>query len=119
MDLRTHCDGPLLTVRLSDDVLPDVAADTEVDGAIIAALADAGATRLLLDFADVNMFNSLGIAALIQVHKHCRDKGVAMAIAGLSDDVAKVFRVTALHRLLAVHDTVAEARAALESGAAP
>ena len=119
MDLRTHSDGPLLTVRLSDDVLPDVAADTEVDQAITRVLAESRATRLLLDFSDVNMFNSLGIAALIQVHKHCRVAGVAMAVCELSDDVAKVFRVTALHRLLAVHGTAAEARAALESGAAP
>jgi hypothetical protein len=42
-----------------------------------------------------------------------------MAVCELSDDVTKVFRVTALHRLLAVHGTAAAARVAVESAAAP
>lgn len=113
MTPRHRVDGDILTVILAD-------AAPERDGPVedgIVALLDGGACRtLLVDFSDVTLFGSMDITSLMLVYKHCKESGVPMAVCGLSADLARVFRVTALNRLLEIHPTADAARAALRRG---
>lgn len=119
MDLRHDFDGDTLTVPLTDSLLPGAEADTDIDARIVRLLADTHARRLLLDFTGVRNFRSMGIAALMQVHKACKETGVALAVCGLDPDVAQVFRVTALTRVFHVYASATEARGAFGRGDGP
>ena len=85
----------------------------------LANAADTHARKLLLDFTGVRNLRSMGIAALMQVHKACKEKGVALAVCGLDPEVAHVFRVTALTRVFSVYTTATEARGAFGRGDDP
>lgn len=112
MNLRHDFDGDTLVVPLDDALLPGAEADTDVDSRVVGLLADTQARRLLLDFTGVRNLRSMGIAALMHVHKACKEKGVALAVCGLDPDVAQVFRVTALTRVFHVYASATEARGA-------
>ncbi len=119
MDLRHEFDGDTLAVPLDDALLPGAEADTDVDVRIVRLLSDTHARKLLLDFTGVRNLRSMGIAALMQVHKACKEKGVALAVCGLDPEVAHVFRVTALTRVFSVYTTATEARGAFGRGDDP
>ncbi len=40
---------------------------------------------VVLDMSEVEMISSIGIAALLQVVEHCRDRGAAAVLAGLPE----------------------------------
>lgn len=108
----THLiDGDVLVVRLENPTIATL--EPDFADAILALLADTGARRLIVDFRDVRMFQSLGISALIQVQRHCRQQGIAMAVCGLTADVSSVFKITGLNRLVRVFAGEADARAGL------
>jgi len=108
----THLiEGDLLVVRLDNPT--SVTLEPDFDDAIRTLLADTGARRLIVDFRDVRMFQSLGISVLIQVQRHCRQQGIAMAVCGLTSDVSSVFKTTGLNRLMRVFASDSHARAGL------
>lgn len=116
MDLRHDFDGDTLVVPLDDVLLPGAETDTDIDARVVRLLADTHARRLVLDMSAVRNLRSMGIAALMHVHKACKERGVALAVCGLEPDVANVFRVTALTRVFQVYVSAAEARGALVRG---
>lgn len=78
-------------------------------------LLDSGVDALVLDFSDVTFFASSGIAALAHVREYSTERGglPVHVVAGRS--VRRSLELTAMDRLLPMHDTVEEAVAAAEA----
>lgn len=118
MALDYQTDGGMLTVVLAaadlaggaEGLAGPLPGSADVSDAIAKTLADTGCRTLIVDFSKVPLLPSLGISELLHVHHHCREHGVGMVVCGLSPDIARVFRVTALTRLLQVYPSAAAAR---------
>jgi anti-sigma B factor antagonist len=81
----------------------DIAAD-ETLAAAYATAADAGATRVILDFAAVDYINSTGIALIVRLLAEARRDRREVIALGLSDHYREIFRITRLSDYLTIAD---------------
>jgi anti-anti-sigma factor len=81
----------------------DIAAD-EVLAAAYAQAADAGATRVILDFEAVDYINSTGIALIVRLLAEARRDHREVVALGLSDHYREIFRITRLSDYLTIAD---------------
>ena len=82
----------------------DIAADETLADAYAAAAA-AGATRVILDFANVDYINSTGIALIVRLLAEARRDHREVIAVGLSDHYREIFRITRLSDYLVIADT--------------
>lgn len=74
------------------------------DGLLTAfvSAAEAGATRVVLDFHEATYINSSGLAAIVALLADARDRGIAVAARGLTDHYRHLFEITRLSDLVEV-----------------
>ena len=82
----------------------DIAAD-EVLADAYGKAAAAGATRVILDFANVDYINSTGIALIVRLLAEARRDHREVIGVGLSDHYREIFRITRLSDYLVIADT--------------
>lgn len=73
-------------------VLPPRVVDDTADALLELVerrLPDVGGAGVLLDLSAVEMMNSIGITALLQVQDHCRRRGAGMGLAAMSGPIAR------------------------------
>ena len=58
-----------------------------------------GSRAFVLDFAEVEYLNSMNIAAIISLRTKLENKGARLALCGLRDQIASIFRILKLERL--------------------
>lgn len=75
----------------------------------IDALIHDGARRLVVDLERVGFLDSSGLSALVAAMKGMREVGGELALTCRQESVLKLFAVTGLDRMFAIHGTVAEA----------
>ncbi len=66
-----------------------------------------GSGGILLDLASVGFLDSSGLGAIIALHK-AMPPGRQLELAGLTPNVARVFRLTHMDSVFTIHDTVPE-----------
>jgi len=74
---------------------------------------DGGSTRVVVDFQELQYISSAGIRELLAPAKLLQQKGGHFGVANLNANVASVFEMCCLDRVLAVHGTVPQALAAI------
>jgi anti-sigma B factor antagonist len=89
------------TIRMRGDV--DVAAD-EALAAAYARGTEKGASRIVLDFAEVGYINSTGIALIVRLLAEARRDHRAVVAVGLSDHYQEIFRLTRLSDYVTIVD---------------
>ena len=81
----------------------DIAADETLAGAYVAATGT-GATRVVLDFTQVDYINSTGIALIVRLLAEARRDHREVIAEGLSDHYREIFRITRLSDYLTIAD---------------
>jgi anti-sigma B factor antagonist len=72
-------------------------------------------TRLVVDVSALTVMDSTGLGALVSAVKRA-DGARVVAVAGAKDAIATLFKLSRMDRVFRLHDTVAEAVAALREG---
>ncbi len=75
---------------------------------VLARLAD-GETDFVIDFADADYIDSSGLGVLVSLSKHIRDEHGRLKLAGLNEDLARLFALTKLDSLFDIAETRAAA----------
>jgi anti-sigma B factor antagonist len=78
----------------------------------LLALADQGATRIVVDLSDVSFLTSSCLGALMVVHKRVRPQGGYIRLASPQPLVQRILEITKLTRLFGTYRTVRDALAA-------
>lgn len=89
----------------------DVSQAMELRDLLGSRLAAGGA--LLLDLSETTLIDSSGIGVLVTAHRRAEEAGGRFALAGASANVGRVFELTRTNKLLEIHPSVEEGRAAL------
>ncbi len=66
---------------------------------------DAGATKVLIDFSDVEYISSAGLRVLLIAAKRLQSSGGKFAISSVQEKVLEIFEVAGFSRVLSIHDT--------------
>jgi anti-sigma B factor antagonist len=105
-----------LVVAVHGDV--DVHSAPHLRDRLIAAI-DAGATAVVVDLTDVAFIDSTGLGALVAARNHAEERQASLRLVCSSERLLKLFRITGLHEVFAIFDSVARAVAAGTSGSLP
>jgi anti-sigma B factor antagonist len=65
----------------------------------------------ILDMTDVPYVDSAGMSEIISHQIYCRDHGARLTLAHVNERVQSMFRITRLHEVLHIADTVKHAEA--------
>lgn len=99
MDIHREAGSDGLIIRIRED---------RIDAAVAIQFKDrmrelaAGAKRVILDLSRVNFVDSSGLGAIVAVMK-CLAPQCTLELAALTPNVAKVFRMTHMDRVFAIH----------------
>lgn len=58
--------------------------------------------RIVVDMAQVTMLASMGLGALVTLHKQCSAEGGRMVVCNLRPDILAVMKITHLDRILKI-----------------
>ena len=90
--------------------------DAASAGAFANALRDAIAAAdraVILDCGGLDFISSTGIRALLDAAKNLHRRDARLVLCALSEPVSRVLTITCFDRMLEIHETEADARAAL------
>jgi anti-anti-sigma factor len=79
----------------------------------VEALVERGVNHLILDMRLVKFINSTALGAVIKAHKRCRAEGGDLVVAHPSPFVRDVMGKVGIDKLIALHDTEADATKAI------
>jgi anti-anti-sigma factor len=106
-------DGGCIVVHVSGEIEFTTAGELR-DRATAAALA-AARPRLVLDLAEVSFCDSSGLSALVSIWKAVRAQDGKLALAQVPERCKLVLKRTGLAGFLEMHDTTAQAVAAVSA----
>jgi anti-sigma B factor antagonist len=72
-------------------------------------LLPGGGVPLLVDMTGVRFCDSTGLNVAVDAKRHADACGCALVLFGLSERVEKLFRLTGLEQLIAIHPTLPDA----------
>ncbi|MGR3501915.1 STAS domain-containing protein [Pseudaestuariivita sp.] len=97
-----------------------VAREPRIDAAVaiqfkdrMKAETEGGSGRVILDLSQVDFIDSSGLGAIVAAMKQMSNRR-RLELAGLTETVAKVFRLTRMDTIFVVHPTVEDALATAE-----
>jgi anti-anti-sigma factor len=72
----------------------------------LLGLAEAGFGQIVVDFAQVRFCDATGLGALVAVRNRLRERGGDLRLARVRPAQRRIFHITGLDRLFALHDSV-------------
>ncbi len=106
MDARTDGDKVILAVHGSVDLTTAPALRTR-----LAELIDDGHVCIIVDMTDTDFLDSTGLGALVAALKRLRIKDGEIRVVCDTGHVRKVFEITSLDRVFAMHESLEAALA--------
>lgn len=101
-----------LSSTMNGDAQIIVAQEPRIDAAVaiqfkdqMKAETETGEGRVILDLSRVDFIDSSGLGAIVAAMKQLQGKR-KMELAGLTETVQKVFRLTRMETIFAIHDSV-------------
>ncbi|MFF0344327.1 STAS domain-containing protein [Kribbella sp. NPDC004875] len=108
-------EGAELVIRTADAgayVLVQVVGDLDLESAPALTeelRARIGPRPIVLDLAGIEFMDSSGLGVLVGAHKDSTAQGGALLIAAPGPRVHRIFKITKLHKVFALYETVDEA----------
>jgi len=73
------------------------------------AITDTDQPRVVINFANVEFFPSTGVGTIVAMRKQVIDKHGVLALAGMSELIHHMFRVSGLAKVMPIYNSVDEA----------
>lgn len=75
----------------------------------LGKVVEAGVTKLVVDCRQVLSISSMGVAALVLVHKRLAERGGHVKLAAVQTRVFRILQITRLNTVFQIYPTVDEA----------
>lgn len=103
MDLQSTKTNDKLIITVNESRIDASAAIRFKDG--MRALTNTGPAHAVLDLSRVTFVDSSGLGAIVAAKKQLKP-GQRLDLAGLTPDVAKVFRLTRMDSVFVIHSSI-------------
>jgi anti-sigma B factor antagonist len=103
LDVETGTVGEASVLTLRGEI--DVYTAPRLRQAIID-LVDGGATHIVVDMEKVDFLDSTGLGVLVGGLKRVKVKEGELAIVTTQDKILKIFDITGLNKVFAIHDSL-------------
>ena len=108
IDLKTEDDGRTLVYSLRGSL------DIATSPTVRAALTDAAGREhqdIIVDLSGLEFLDSTGLGALIGAHRRCAESNGSFRLVVREGPISRLLNITGLIRILAVYNTLEDARA--------
>jgi anti-anti-sigma factor len=112
MDLGERREGDALILTIPGPIDGFTASDVERE---LLCRLDGGANRLIIDLGMVNYLSSVGLGALILLHKRVQQANGHVVFCNVQEPVQQIFEMSGVSRLLELKANSAEALASLNA----
>jgi anti-sigma B factor antagonist len=106
IDIKSERNGDTMIFGLRGSL--DMATSPTARAALMEA-ANEGVHDIVVDLSQVEFLDSTGLGALIGSHRRALEKGGRLRIVTPDGQIARLFHITGLVRVLAVYHTLADA----------
>ena len=113
LSVSTRGENAVPVVEVSGEV--DVYAAPELRDRLTEILADG--RSVVVDLTDVGFLDSTGLGALVSARTSAAERGASLPLVCTHERILKLFTITGLDGVFAIHATVDEAVAALRESA--
>ncbi|AQQ70791.1 Putative anti-sigma factor antagonist [Limihaloglobus sulfuriphilus] len=86
-----------------------------VRDSILGAIGAAPVPKVLIDFDEVEFLSSAMLGALIKINAAVNEKKGKLALCNIEDNIAQIFKITALEKIFDIYDEPEEALTSLEN----
>lgn len=111
MEVTTERQNAVLSARVNGRIDSTNARDFEE---MIRSAIEDGDRAEIMDFENLVYISSAGLRAVLMTAKNLWKRDAKFALCSLSDIVRKVFEVSGFDKIITIHLSLDEARAALE-----
>lgn len=105
--------GDVTAVEFLDRLIWEMFQVQQIGDELTSLVKEKGCRRLVLDFARVEMISSSTLGVLISLKQMLDDAQGRMAIAGLREELMRIFRITRLESRFEFYDSREAAMAAM------
>lgn len=109
MAISTTTKDGILIIRFDDQRLLDEGRIGQVDQEVTAVIEKSEQDRVVFDFSPVQFMSSSMLGKLVAAHKKLKGFKAKLKLAGLSDDIREVFKITRLDKVFDIEPDVASA----------
>ena len=114
MGLHVDVNGSALVARPDCEIDHHSAERLRVQ--VDAAFDKSSCRNIIFDFSDVGFMDSSGIGMIIGRYKNAEKRGGRLALAGMSDDMGRLFQISGLAKIITRTATVDEALQTFAAG---
>ncbi|HMO14115.1 MAG TPA: STAS domain-containing protein [Pirellulaceae bacterium] len=118
VDVRQRVDGLIRIVLLEDAKILDEQFAKSVGSNIVKLVNEMSQKKLLLNLSKVQFMASAMIGQLVLVRENCKRRGIELAICDLNPNLCEAIKLMRIDEILKVHDTEANALAAMSESSA-
>ena len=103
--------GKTLYIQMSGEIdhHSTVGLRVEVD----RAFERSGCRDIVFDFSEVTFMDSSGIGLVIGRYKNAQERGGSVAIAGMRPEMARIYQISGLAKIITSYSSVSEAQKAI------
>jgi len=114
MGLQINIQGNALIAKPTSEI--DHHSAERMRGQIDSAFDNSSCRHIIFDFTGVNFMDSSGIGMIIGRYKNAEKRGGRLALAGMNDEMGRLFHISGLAKIITRTATVDEARESLSTG---
>lgn len=104
-----HRDTGVVQVGFAEKRISDALVIQQIGEEIGKAVDAETKPRVLLSFRNVDFLSSAALSMLIGVNTRVKSKGGKLRLAEIKPDIYQMFKITKLHSLFDIHETVEDA----------
>jgi anti-sigma B factor antagonist len=101
--------GEIRLIVIDEARLLDPPAIDQCYREIVEVVEKVEESYVLLHFGRVTYMSSSALGMLIRVHKKCKEYQVTLKLSNIAPTIRQVFKITALDKILDIHDDAAQA----------
>ncbi len=110
MEISTERHGETIVIKAAGRV--DSSNSREFHSGIEGAIT-ADDQAVVVDFAELAYISSAGMRVVLLLAKSLKGKQVKFALCSMSDAVSEIFKISGFDKIIAIHESQAEAVAAV------
>ena len=114
MGLELNISGNALVARPDCEI--DHHSANQLRTQVDAAFEKSPCRHIVMDFSKVSFMDSSGIGMIIGRYKMAQKRGGKLALASMSDDIARIYQISGLAKIITKTATVQEALHQLGTG---
>ena len=114
MGLELNVSGNALVARPDCEI--DHHSASQLRTQLDAAFEKSPCRHMVMDFSNVSFMDSSGIGMIIGRYKAAEKRGGKLALANMSDDIARIYQISGLAKIITKAATVEEALQKLGAG---